>query len=149
MRRAVSNVRLEERLSLRVTPLAVIESGQIVHAGQRVDMLLAEDAQASFERAAVKRLGFAASAEDVVHRCEVIDPGEGFAMVLPQHSFAEREALFRRDAASAYLPASCSRSACRFSSSISATLPPCAPAPVDNATASIAAAMTPMVARRA
>ena len=50
---------LIERLGLAIAPLALVELGQVVHAGEGIGVLLAEHLAAELQGLVIERLGLA------------------------------------------------------------------------------------------
>ena len=82
-----------ERLGLAVAALALVEHRQVVEAGERVGMALAQHLAAELQRLLVERLGLAVAALALVQPGQVVEAGERVGMALAQHLAAELQGL--------------------------------------------------------
>ena len=77
--------------------LRVIEGGQIVHACERIGMLLAQHPLAGRQRALIERLGLAIAALGVIEEAQIVHACKRIGMLRAQHALAGRQrALIER-----------------------------------------------------
>ena len=91
---------LEKRLGLAIAALGLIQRGQIVHAGKRIGMLLAEHPLAGLQRAPVERLGLAVAALGLIQARQIVHACKRIGMLLAQHPLAGLERALKSGSAS-------------------------------------------------
>jgi len=64
-----------------LTPLGLIEGGEIVHALKRVGMLLAEHPLAGLQRALIERLGLRVASLGLIEGGEIVHASKRVAML--------------------------------------------------------------------